>query len=161
MVLEDVTGRLVEEASQEIVQGRLSLLIRYGLCQAQAKTYVRQTQERLLLTPLLSRLENRYRGRAEGEGRVRELLATLRCCGCCAATCVGWTCRNWPCGAPICKGSRCRIPRLPERGFARASSPRPSMPSPRWPSARADSTGPRAASRGAHRSGESTARPDI
>jgi len=78
VVLEFVTGRLVEEASQEIVQGRLSLLIRYGLCQAQAKTYVRQTQERLLLTPLLSRLESRYRGRAEVEGRVRELLATLR-----------------------------------------------------------------------------------
>src|SRR5260370_25014814 len=78
VVLEFVTGRLVEEASQEIVQGRLSLLIRYGLCQAQAKTYVRETQERLLLTPLLSRLENRYRGRAEVEGRVRELLATLR-----------------------------------------------------------------------------------
>src|SRR5260370_15787165 len=78
VVLEFVTGRLVEEASQEIVQGRLALLIRYGLGQAQAKTYVRQTQERLLLTPLLSRLENRSRGRAEVEGRVRELLATLR-----------------------------------------------------------------------------------
>src|SRR3989442_195253 len=78
VVLEFVTGRLVEEASQEIVQGRLSLLIRYGLCQAQAKTYVRQTQERLLLAPLLARLESRYRGRAEVERRVRELLATLR-----------------------------------------------------------------------------------
>src|SRR5437016_692327 len=78
VVLEFVTGRLVEEASKEIQQGRLSLLIRYGLCQAQAKTYVRQTQERLLLTPLLSRLESRYPGRAEVERRVRELLATLR-----------------------------------------------------------------------------------
>jgi len=78
VVLEFVTGLLVEETSQEIVQGRLSLLIQYGLCQAQAKTYVRQTQERLLLAPLLSRLESRYRGRAEVEGRVRELLATLR-----------------------------------------------------------------------------------
>src|SRR5260221_12773666 len=78
VVLEFVTGLLVEEASQEIVQGRLSLLIRYGLCQAQVKTYVRETQERLLLTPLLSRLESRYRGRAEVEGPVRELLATLR-----------------------------------------------------------------------------------
>jgi len=78
VVLEFVTGLLVEEASQEIVHGRLSLLIRYGLCQAQAKTYVRETQERLLLTPLLSRLESRHQGRAEVEGRVRELLATLR-----------------------------------------------------------------------------------
>src|SRR5207244_9094241 len=78
VVLEDVTGLLVEEASQEIVQGRLSLLIRYGLCQAQAKTYVRETQERLLLAPLLSRLESRYRGRAEVEGRLRSLLSEVR-----------------------------------------------------------------------------------
>src|SRR5258708_14636471 len=78
MVLEDVTGRLVEEASQEIVQGRLSLLIRYGLCQAQAKTYVRQTQERLLLTPLLARLQSSVPGHVEVEGRLRSLLSEVR-----------------------------------------------------------------------------------
>ncbi len=78
VVLEFVTGRLVEEASQEIVQGRLSLLIRYGLCQAQAKTYVRETQERLLVAPLLSRLESMHRGRAEVEGRLRSLLSEVR-----------------------------------------------------------------------------------
>src|SRR5437867_543402 len=65
VVLEYVTGRLVEEASQEIQQGRLALLLQHGLSQAQAKEYVRESQERLLLAPLLERLENRYRGRAE------------------------------------------------------------------------------------------------
>src|SRR5258707_1033408 len=78
VVLEFVIGRLVEEASQEIVQGRLSLLIRYGLCQAQGKTYVRETQERLLVAPLLSRLESMHRGRAEVEGRLRSLLSEVR-----------------------------------------------------------------------------------
>ena len=78
VVLEYVTGRLVSTASEEIEQGRLALLIQHGLSQAQAKEYVRQTQERLLLAPLLSRLESVYRGRAEVEEHLRELLATLR-----------------------------------------------------------------------------------
>src|SRR5258708_21865252 len=77
VVLEFVTGRLVEEASQEIVQGRLSLLIRYGLCQAQAKTYVRQTQGRLLLAPLLARLAGRDRGRPQDRVPRPALLSTF------------------------------------------------------------------------------------
>src|SRR2546425_613560 len=43
VVLEDVTGRLVRTASQEMVQGRLQLLREQSLSQAQAKDYVRQT----------------------------------------------------------------------------------------------------------------------
>jgi WD40 repeat protein/transcriptional regulator with XRE-family HTH domain len=78
VVLEFVTGRLVEEASQEIQQGRLSLLIQYGIELAQAKEYVRQAQERVLLTPLLDFLGSVYRERAEVEERLRELLSTLR-----------------------------------------------------------------------------------
>jgi WD40 repeat protein/transcriptional regulator with XRE-family HTH domain len=48
VVLEFVTDRLVSTASQEIQQGRLRRLREHGLSQAQAKEYVRQTQERLL-----------------------------------------------------------------------------------------------------------------
>lgn len=62
VVLEYVSGWLVNAASQEIQQGRLRQLLEYSLSQAQAKEYVRQTQERLLLTPLLMRLEGMYRG---------------------------------------------------------------------------------------------------
>src|SRR5437588_7824734 len=58
VVLEYVTAHLVAQASQEIVQGRLALLIQYGLSQAQAKDYVRQTQERMLVAPLLARLQS-------------------------------------------------------------------------------------------------------
>src|SRR3989440_5740574 len=77
VVLEYVTGRLVSTASQEIKQGRLALLLSHGLSQAQAKDYVRQTQERLRLTPLLDLLQSVYRGRAEVEERLRELLSRL------------------------------------------------------------------------------------
>src|SRR5207244_2045205 len=78
VVLEYVTSRLVTTASQEIQQGRLSLLIQQGLSQARAKEYVRQTQERLLLAPLLARLESVYQGRAEVEGQLRAGLDALR-----------------------------------------------------------------------------------
>ncbi len=78
VVLEYVTTRLVATASEEIVQGRLSHLIQYQLCEAQAKDYVRQTQEWLLVAPLLARLQSAYRGCSGVEERLRFLLDQLR-----------------------------------------------------------------------------------
>src|SRR2546427_4966570 len=78
VVLEDVTGRLVRTASQEIVQERLQLLREQSLSQAQAKDYVRQTQERLLLAPLLARLQSSVPGHVEVEPRLRSLLSEVR-----------------------------------------------------------------------------------
>src|SRR5260370_692268 len=74
VVLEYVTAHLVAQAGEEIEQGRLSLLIQYGLCEAQAKDYVRQTQERLLVAPLRARLASAYRGPTDVEERLRFLL---------------------------------------------------------------------------------------
>src|SRR5256886_2893173 len=78
VVLEYVTGLLIEEATSELVQGRLSRLIEHGLAQAGAKQYVRQTQERLLLVPILARLRSAYPGRAEEEEHLLGLLVQLR-----------------------------------------------------------------------------------
>ncbi len=78
VVLEYVSAHLVAQASEEIVQDRLWRLIQYGLCQAQAKDYVRQTQERLLVAPLLARLESASRGHSDVEERLRFLLDQLR-----------------------------------------------------------------------------------
>src|SRR5437879_3300827 len=78
VVLEYVTAHLVERVVGESQQGRLSLLIQHGLEQAQAKEYVRQTQERLLLAPLLASLQRVYQGRAEVEGQLCSLLAQVR-----------------------------------------------------------------------------------
>jgi WD40 repeat protein/transcriptional regulator with XRE-family HTH domain len=61
VVLEYVTTTLIAEGSSEIRQGRLNRLIEHGLEQAHAKEYVRKTQERLLLTPLLAELQSLYR----------------------------------------------------------------------------------------------------
>src|SRR5439155_3908981 len=72
VVLEYVTTKLVTTASQEIQQGRLERLLQHSLAQAQAKEYVRQTQERLLLAPVLARLQSVHQERAELEGRLRQ-----------------------------------------------------------------------------------------
>ena len=78
VVLEYATTRLIAEARREIQAGQLERLIQHGLCQAQAKEYVRQTQERLLLVPLLSQLQSIYQGQAALEARFHWLLDQLR-----------------------------------------------------------------------------------
>ena len=78
VVLEYTTARLIAQASHEIEQGHLDGLIAYGLSQAQAKEYVREIQEHLLLTPLLTQLQSTYRGQADLEARFLWLLDDLR-----------------------------------------------------------------------------------
>ena len=78
VVLEYVTSLVVTTASQEIQQGRLSLLIQHGLEQVGAREYVRQAQEHLLVIPLLTRLQSMYQGQADVEGRLLWLLEQLR-----------------------------------------------------------------------------------
>jgi len=78
VVLEYATARLIAQASCEIEQGRLANLLEYGLCQAQAKEYMRETQERLLVVPLLTRLRSTYRRQADLEARLLSLLDDLR-----------------------------------------------------------------------------------
>jgi hypothetical protein len=78
VVLEYVTADLIEQASGEIEQGRLSRLREHGLCLAQAKEYVRQTQQRLLLSPLLVRLQ-RASPRGQPMWRSRCAPCSIRC----------------------------------------------------------------------------------
>jgi WD40 repeat protein/transcriptional regulator with XRE-family HTH domain len=78
VVLEYVTTRLVVMACAEIELGRLLRLRELSFSQARSKEYVRRTQERLLLTPLLVRLQSAYQGRAEVEGQLLTLLDALR-----------------------------------------------------------------------------------
>jgi WD40 repeat protein/transcriptional regulator with XRE-family HTH domain len=57
VVLEFVTERLVEDAADEIVHEQPVLLVEQPLVKAQAKDYVRQTQERLIGEPILQQLQ--------------------------------------------------------------------------------------------------------
>jgi WD40 repeat protein/transcriptional regulator with XRE-family HTH domain len=78
VVLEYATGRLIAEASREIEQGTLSRLIEYGLSQANAKDYVRHTQERLIVAPLLAHVQRVYLERAAVEEHLLALLDQMR-----------------------------------------------------------------------------------
>ena len=66
------------EGNREIQRHQLDILIQYGLTQAHAKEYVRQTQERLLLSPLLAELQTTYPQRTNVEEQLRSLLDQLR-----------------------------------------------------------------------------------
>src|SRR3989454_1317273 len=61
VVLEYATAQLITETTSEIEQGTLSRLIEHGLELATAKEYIRQTQQRLLVAPLLTRVRSMYR----------------------------------------------------------------------------------------------------
>ncbi len=78
VVLEYATARLIAEMSSEIEQGRPVRLIQHGLELATAKEYVRQTQQRLIVTPLLAILRGIYPVRARMEEHLLALLDHLR-----------------------------------------------------------------------------------
>lgn len=78
VVMEYATARLIDEGANEIEEGRLSRLIEHGLELAISKEYVRQTQQRLLVAPLLVQLRRRYQAREELEQRLLAQLSQLR-----------------------------------------------------------------------------------
>jgi hypothetical protein len=73
MVLEYVTDRLVESVADEIERGDAVTLVELPLIKAQAKDYVRQTQERLIGEPIVQRLNATH----SGAGAEQLLLALL------------------------------------------------------------------------------------
>jgi WD40 repeat protein/DNA-binding SARP family transcriptional activator len=77
VVAEYVTDSLVERVSEEIARGALGTLNRYGLLRAQAREYVRQSQVRLVLAPIVTALHATF-GLHGVETHVRELLGRLR-----------------------------------------------------------------------------------
>lgn len=76
VVLEYFTEQLVMDACDEILRGELGLLLQHGLEQAQVEDYVRNTQTRLLIEPLLMRLQNL--GQGDLEVQLYQLLDKLR-----------------------------------------------------------------------------------
>src|SRR6266516_1716428 len=78
VVMEYVTARLIAGVLSEIEQGTLSRLTEHGLELASSKDYVRQTQPRLLLAPILAGLRSSYPLRTALEERLFTLLNHLR-----------------------------------------------------------------------------------
>src|SRR6266852_645507 len=78
VVMEYVTARLIAEVTSEIKQGRCSRLIMHGLELAPSQDYVRQTQQRLLVAPILAGLRSSYPLRSALEEQLLALLDWLR-----------------------------------------------------------------------------------
>jgi WD40 repeat protein len=56
VVMEYVTDRLINQISAELIRGEIGLCDRYALSKAQTKDYLRNTQHRLILQPVVDRL---------------------------------------------------------------------------------------------------------
>jgi WD40 repeat protein/transcriptional regulator with XRE-family HTH domain len=78
VVMEYLTDELGEQFSQEIVLGPPQQLRQVALAQAQAKDYVRETQVRLLVQPLLLRLHSELGANAQVEAHLLRLLEQFR-----------------------------------------------------------------------------------
>jgi WD40 repeat protein/transcriptional regulator with XRE-family HTH domain len=78
VVMEYVTARLIAEVISEIQQGRCSRLVEHGLELATSQEYVRQTQQRLLVSPILAGLRSSYPLRTALEEQILALLVQQR-----------------------------------------------------------------------------------
>jgi WD40 repeat protein/transcriptional regulator with XRE-family HTH domain len=78
VVLEYVTYRLVKQLTEEITQSKLDLLLKFALVKAQAKDYLRGSQERLILQPLLRNLLDYYPDSASLEQQLIQLVEKLK-----------------------------------------------------------------------------------
>src|SRR6266496_4215806 len=75
--MEYLTDRFVDRVSEEIKAEKLELFERHALLKAQAKDYIRESQRRLIVQPLLQRLLVSFQKGAL-EQRFQSILATLR-----------------------------------------------------------------------------------
>nr|BBH93229.1 hypothetical protein KTA_14280 [Thermogemmatispora argillosa] len=78
VVMEYVSERLVEEVCGEILQERPRLLLSHALMKAGSKDYIRESQARMLLQPLLERLLSFCGDEQRLEERLMALAGSLR-----------------------------------------------------------------------------------
>src|SRR3989449_4998140 len=78
VVMEYVTDALLDQLTSEIVTQAMDHLHRYAVEQAQAKDYVRQTQVRVLVRPLVERLRAEFASDSRVEEQCLSLLMHLR-----------------------------------------------------------------------------------
>jgi WD40 repeat protein/transcriptional regulator with XRE-family HTH domain len=78
VVMEYVSDCLVAQISDAIIHGRLDLLARYALMKAQSKDYIRESQVRMLVQPVLSTLLAHFGDRQRLTAHLRLLVQQLR-----------------------------------------------------------------------------------
>jgi WD40 repeat protein/transcriptional regulator with XRE-family HTH domain len=78
VVMEYVTEQFVEQVGEEIRVGRPGLLQTHALMKAQSKDFIRETQIRLIVQPILECLLTQFGSQPQIEQRFQELLTQLR-----------------------------------------------------------------------------------
>ena len=162
--MEYVTARLIAEVISEIKQGRCLRLVEHGLELASSKEYVRQTQQRLLVVPILAGLRSSYPMRTALEEQLLALLSELReredsAQGYGPANLLallrelrghlrGLDLSQLVLRSAYLQGVEMQDTTLPGQGLRSASGRRPSAPSGPWQSVTMDNTGQRAAGEG-------------
>jgi hypothetical protein len=77
VIMEYLTDRFVDRVCEELRTGTMVLFERHTLLRAQAKDYIRASQHRLILLPLVQKLLTLF-GQEAFEQQCKRLLATLR-----------------------------------------------------------------------------------
>jgi WD40 repeat protein len=78
VVMEYMTERIVEQAAQEIMTKELSLLESHALLKATAQDYIRESQARLILEPILAKLKTHFKSLKLTEIQFKQVLSQLQ-----------------------------------------------------------------------------------
>ncbi len=78
VIMEYTTGQFIDQICEEIKTGKLGLFASHALLKAQAKEYIRNSQTRMILTPLHEKLQAMFRGKATLENRLSLLVSKLQ-----------------------------------------------------------------------------------
>ncbi|MFB8798009.1 MAG: NB-ARC domain-containing protein [Microcoleus sp.] len=75
---EYIINRLIDELCQEIKTEQIERLNSYSLCKATSKDYIRETQVRQIITPMLSRLLHELGGKRNVENKLKQILSNCQ-----------------------------------------------------------------------------------
>lgn len=78
VVMEYMTDQLIGQVCEELVSEEVSILMNYALMKAQAKDYVRESQMRIILEPIIDRLRNTFKSPRDFEQKLKKILLKLQ-----------------------------------------------------------------------------------
>jgi WD40 repeat protein len=78
VVMEYVSAQLIEYICEEIITGEISLLDSHALLKARAKDYIRETQLRLIVRPIIDRLTISLGTKTNVDRRLTQIISELR-----------------------------------------------------------------------------------
>jgi WD40 repeat protein/DNA-binding SARP family transcriptional activator len=78
VVMEYVSGRLIEQISRELTSTDLGLFLRHALIKTTVNDYLRDSQRRLILQPIASQFSQTFSSEAALEQQILRLLMVLR-----------------------------------------------------------------------------------